>query len=129
MRQPLLDFLRQEHRVHTAIKVAIFLRENRVDDAIAAADQRYTSPEILETVMDAAIPLRPEWVITQARKQAEPIMDGAKAAHYEDAAQWLRKAKQAYAALGQQAQWRDYLDTLRDKHQRKYRLTPLLKAL
>lgn len=129
VRPPLLDVLRQEHGVGTAIKVAIFLRENLVDDAIAAADQRYTSLEILEAVMDAAIPLRPEWVIAQARQQAEPIMDGAKAAYYADAAQWLRKVKLAYAALGRQAQWRDYLDTLRDKHQRKYKLTPLLKAL
>lgn len=128
-RLPLLDVLRQEHGVRTAIKVAIFLRENLVDDAIAAADQRYTSPEILEAVLDAAIPVRPEWVIAQARQQAEPIMDGAKAAYYEDAAQWLRKAKQAYEALGQQAQWRDYLDTLRNKHQRKHKLTPLLKVL
>ncbi len=128
-RQPLLDFLRQENGVNTAIRVAIFLRENRVDDAIAVADQRYTSPEILEAVMDAAIPLRPEWVIAQARQQAEPIMDGAKAAYYADAAEWLRKVKLAYAALGQQTQWRDYLDTLRNKHQRKHKLTPLLKAL
>ncbi len=79
--------------------------------------------------MDAAIPSRPEWVITQARQQAEPIMDGAKSAHYEDAAQWLRKAKQAHDALGQKAEWRAYLGALREKHQRKYKLMPLLGML
>ena len=65
----------------------------------------------------------------QARRQAEPIMDGAKSAYYEDAAMWLRKAKQAYEALGQKVEWRNYLDVLRDKHQRKYKLMPLLKML
>ncbi|MBZ4194334.1 MAG: SWIM zinc finger family protein, partial [Candidatus Contendobacter sp.] len=128
-RQPLLDVLRQETRVRSDVKIDIFLRENLIDDAIATLERHYASPETLARVMDGAIKHRPEWVIAQARKLAEPIMDEAKAAHYEEAAQWLRKAKLAYAALGQQAQWRDYLDALRNKHQRKYKLTPLLKAL
>ncbi|MEZ5601258.1 MAG: hypothetical protein R3F36_09895 [Candidatus Competibacteraceae bacterium] len=56
-------------------------------------------------------------------------MDGAKSAHYQDAAQWLRKAKQAHDALGQKAEWRAYLGALREKHQRKYKLMPLLGML
>jgi hypothetical protein len=32
-------------------------------------------------------------------------------------------------ALGQQAEWRGYLAALREKHQRKYKLMPLLKVL
>ena len=56
-------------------------------------------------------------------------MDGAQSAYYEDAARWLRKAKQAYEALGQKAEWRSYLGALREKHSRKYKLMPLLKML
>ena len=126
-RRQLLDFLR-EVRVSTETKIEIFLYENLVDDAIQATE-RYTSPRTLVRVMDAAVNRQPQWVIAQARRQAEPIIDGAQSAYYEDAAMWLRKAKQAYEALGQKAEWRDYLDGLREKHQRKYKLMPLLKMV
>ena len=126
-RRQLLDLLR-EARISDETKIEIFLYEDLVDDAIQATE-RYTSPQTLARVMDAAVKRQPQWVIAQARRQAEPIMDGAQSAHYEDAAMWLRKAKQAYEALGQKAEWRDYLNGLREKHQRKYKLTPLLKML
>jgi uncharacterized Zn finger protein len=128
-RPTLLDFLRDKAYIATETKVDVFLRENLIDDAIAALKDTYVSSRTLARVMDAAIPSRPEWVITQARQQAEPIMDGAKSAHYQDAAQWLRKAKQAHDALGQKAEWRAYLGALREKHQRKYKLMPLLGML
>ncbi|MFO1423154.1 MAG: SWIM zinc finger family protein [Candidatus Competibacteraceae bacterium] len=128
LRKELLDFLRREARVSNETKIEIFLYENLVDDAIQATE-RYTSPRTLARVMDAAVNRQPQWVIAQARRQAEPIMDGAQSAHYEDAAMWLRKVKQAYEALGQKAEWRDYLAALREKHQRKYKLMPLLKTL
>lgn len=128
LRKELLDFLRREARVSNETKIEIFLYENLVDDAIGATE-RYTSPRTLARVMDAAVNRQPQWVIAQARRQAEPIMDGAQSAHYEDATLWLRKVKQAYESLGQQAEWRGYLATLRQKHQRKYKLMPLLKTL
>ncbi len=128
LRRQLLDFLRREVRVSNEIKIEIFLYENLVDDAIGATE-RYTSPRTLARVMDAAVKRQPQWVIAQARRQAEPIMDGAQSAHYEDAVLWLRKVKQAHEALGQKAEWRDYLVALRQKHQRKYKLMPLLKML
>ena len=128
-RLKLLDFLRDKVHIATETKVDVFLRESLIDDAIAAVKEHYVSSRTLARVMDAAIRSRPQWVIAQARQQAEPIMDGAKSAHYEDAAQWLRKAKQAHDALGQKAEWRAYLGALREKHQRKYRLMPLLNAL
>ncbi|MDG4555581.1 MAG: SWIM zinc finger family protein [Candidatus Competibacter sp.] len=128
-RPKLLDFLRDKAHIATETKVDVFLHESLIDDAIAALKNAYVSSRTLARVMDAAIPSRPEWVIAQARQQAEPIMDGAKSAHYEDAAQWLRKAKQAYEALGQKTEWRAYLGALREKHQRKYKLMPLLGML
>lgn len=128
LQKKLLDFLRQEARVSTETKVEIFLHEKLIDDAIQATG-RYTSPRTLARVMDAAVSRRPEWVIAQARQQAEPIMNEAKSSQYEDAAMWLRKVKQAYEAFGQKAEWRTYLGALCEKHQRKYKLMPLLKAL
>ncbi|MEZ5578845.1 MAG: hypothetical protein R3F40_05185 [Candidatus Competibacteraceae bacterium] len=128
-RPKLLDFLHGNAHIATETKVDVFLHESLIDDAIAAVKEHYVSSRTLARVMDAAIPSRPEWVITQARQQAEPIMDGAKSAHYQDAAQWLRKAKQAHDALGQKAEWRAYLGALREKHQRKYKLMPLLGML
>ena len=128
LRGQLLDFLRQQARVSNEIKIEIFLCEDLVDDAIQATE-RYISPQTLARVMDAAVNRQPQWVIAQARQQAEPIMDGAKSAYYEDAAMWLRKAKQAHEALGQKAEWQSYLGVLREKHQRKYKLMPLLNRL
>ncbi len=125
----LLDFLRDKAHIATETKVDVFLYESLIDDAIVVVEHHYVSSRTLARVMDAAILSRPEWVIAQARKQAEPIMDGAKSACYEDAAQWLRKAKQAHEALGQKAEWHAYRDALREKHQRKYKLMPLLNAL
>lgn len=126
----LLDYLRQARRPNTDTKVDIFLRENLLDDAIQAVE-RYVSSTALARVMDAAIQQRQrlKWVIAQARRQAEPIMDGGQSSHYEDAAMWLRKAKQAYEAIGQKAEWQSYLDALCEKHQRKYKLMPLLRML
>ncbi|MDG4559599.1 MAG: SWIM zinc finger family protein [Candidatus Contendobacter sp.] len=128
LRRQLLDFLRQQARVSNETRIEIFLYENLVDDAIEATE-RYTSPRTLARVMDAAVNRQPQWVIAQARRQAEPIMDGTQSAHYEDAVLWLRKTKQAHEALGQQTEWRNYLVALRQKHQRKYKLMPLLKTL
>jgi uncharacterized Zn finger protein len=128
-RPKLLDFLHGNAHIATETKVDVFLHESLIDDAIAAVKEHYVSSRTLARIMDAAIPSRPQWVIDQARQQAEPIMDGAKSAHYQDAAQWLRKAKQAHDALGQKAEWRAYLGALREKHQRKHKLMPLLRML
>ena len=129
LRQKLLDSLRTVANASIETQVEIFLREDLLDDAIKAVESRYAASETLARVMDAAIKQRPEWVIAQARRQAEPIMDSGQSAHYEDAAQWLRKPKLAYETLGQKAEWRSYLGALGEKHQRKYKLMPLLKAL
>lgn len=129
LQRSLLDFLRQEQRFGAEIKVEIFLHEQQIDDAIATVTAHYASSQTLAQVMDAAIPLRPDWVVAQGRQQAEAIMDGAKSAHYEEAAQWLRKVRLAFERLDQQPLWQVYLDILCEKHRRKYRLLPLLKTL
>ena len=128
LRQRLLESLR-EHPAHGSQDIIeIFLDEQRIDDAIAALGH-YPHRETLRLVVDAAIPVRPEWVIQACRQRAESIMDGSKARDYEEAASWLAKARQAYFAMGRQGEWRQYLNSLLETHARKYKLVPLLRAL
>ncbi|NJN18843.1 MAG: SWIM zinc finger domain-containing protein, partial [Oscillochloris sp.] len=111
----------------TRAQAEIFLHEGLIDDAITVADRdRYG---VLELVMDAAISSRPQWVIKKAVAQAEPIMHGGKAQHYDRAVNWLRRARDAYRAAGQGDAWERYLTEVRATHGRKYKLMGLLKAL
>jgi uncharacterized Zn finger protein len=80
-------------------------------------------------VADAAITSHPDWVIKASRQQAESIMDEGKAQYYHAAARWLGKARAAYRVAGRQQEWQVYLAGLLDRHRRKYKLVPLLKAL
>jgi hypothetical protein len=40
---------------------------------------------------------------------------------------WARRA--AYLGAGRQEEWQTYLASLLERHRRRYKLTPLLKAL
>jgi uncharacterized Zn finger protein len=124
----LLNYLRQRQgiwRVQEA-KIDIFLDEGLVDEAIASLGN-YASNHLVHRVMAAAIPHQPEWVIKQARHYAEDIMDRAKASAYEEAVEWLKKARAAYLHLGQETQWQLYRSQLMTTHARKYKLMGLLK--
>ena len=108
--------------------MAIFLHEGLITDAIAAVDQGATHT-LVEQVVDAATASHPDWAIATSRKQAEGIMDEGKAQYYGAAARWLAKARAAYHAAGHVAEWQAYLADLLERHHRKYKLVPLLKAL
>jgi len=49
--------------------------------------------------------------------------------YYHHAVRWLGKARQAYEMAGRGNEWRDYLEGLIVKHQRKYSLRPQLEGL
>jgi uncharacterized Zn finger protein len=108
--------------------VDIFLHENLLDDAIAAVEEG-AGYSLLEQVMDAVIEHRSDWVIREARKQAERIIDPGKAKYYHHAVSWLEKARAAYRAAGREAEWQEYLRDLRTRHGRKYKLMAMLDAL
>jgi uncharacterized Zn finger protein len=127
-RQKLLDRLRTVRSYHPQGPVEVFLHEGLVADAIAAVNEGATH-SLVELVADAAITAHPDWVIDASRQQAEPIMDDGKAQYYDAAARWLGKARAAYQATGRQQEWQRYLTGLLARHQRKYKLVPLLKAL
>jgi hypothetical protein len=110
--------------------VRLFLHEHLFDDAIAvlATKQRYTLvAEVVEAALKEQTAL--EWVVQECRKQAEHIMNGAKASYYEGAAFWLRRARTAYHLLGQDEVWNAYLADLLERHKLKSKLVPLLTAL
>ena len=127
----LLKTLRQSQEwVARDAKVDIFLHEELLDDAIQAvqSDSYYRS-ELVHRVMQAVVSTHPDWVITAARKRAEPIMEQGKADRYQEAVQWLRQAKAAYLQSGQQSIWIAYFKQLQSNHARKRKLMDLFKQL
>jgi uncharacterized Zn finger protein len=90
-----------------------------------------TGYALVAQIVDAALEEQTEleWVIQACRKQAEHIMNGAKASYYQAAATWLIKARTAYHLLGRDEIWQGYLQDLVERHHYKPKLLPLLKAL
>ena len=112
----------------TAAKVDIFLHEHMIDDAIAAV-RGGTDYSVLERVMTAALPERPDWVITEASSQANRIMEAGKADRYFYAITWLKLARDACQAAGRADDWRAYVQSIRAQHGRKYKLMGMLEQL
>jgi uncharacterized Zn finger protein len=127
-RPRLLDRLRKVRSYAPQGPVEIFLHEGLIPDAIAAVNEGATH-RLVELVADAAVSSHPDWVIKASRQQAEPIMEEGRAQYYDAAARWLSKARAAYQATGRQQEWQRYLAGLLARHQRKYKLVPLLKTL
>ncbi len=109
-------------------KVDIFLHEGLIDDAIATVTElsSYYST-IIRRVMDAAIAHNPDWVIANASRRAEPILDAGKAEQYFYAVDWLKKVRAAYWESGRGADWSTYRAQLMQTHARKYKLMGLFK--
>ncbi|MBI4493449.1 MAG: SWIM zinc finger domain-containing protein [Chloroflexi bacterium] len=128
LRPELLELLRQTKGYYPQGPVEVFLHEGLIEDAIAAVAGGATHT-LVERVVDAAIASHPDWAIQTSRAQAEPIMNGGKAQHYGAAVDWLRKARSAYLAGGREKEWQSYLAGLVERHGRKYKLVPMLKAL
>ncbi|NER97958.1 MAG: SWIM zinc finger domain-containing protein [Symploca sp. SIO1B1] len=125
----LLEYLRQcDSWIAQDAQVNIFLHEDLIDDAIAVLGS-YGSHSLEHRVMDAAISYRPEWVIEKALHHAESIMNRGKAKAYDEAVEWLRKARAAYLQSGKQSEWSSYRTQLMKTHARKYKLMGLLKPL
>ncbi|MBW4563818.1 MAG: SWIM zinc finger domain-containing protein [Mojavia pulchra JT2-VF2] len=109
-------------------KVNIYLHEGLIDDAIATVNDfsSYNS-ELIYRVMDAAISHNPDWVISNACRRAELIIDAGKAEYYDHAVQWLKKARAAYLESGRKADWASYKAELMEIHGRKRKLMGLFK--
>jgi uncharacterized Zn finger protein len=76
--------------------------------------------------MDAAMTYKPEWVIATAIRPAEDIMNRGKAESYQEAVNWLAKARSAYIHLGRQNEWQEYRKQLVATHGKKRKLMGLM---
>lgn len=132
-RAALLGQLRQTQLYNPAGAIDIFLHEAANDEAFLdlALDKIKGSYDydLVGRVVDATLNSRPQRVIPICREQAEAIMDKGQAGAYEQAALWLKRMRAAHLAAGQGEQWQSYLEPLIVKHQKKWKLRPLLEAL
>jgi uncharacterized Zn finger protein len=127
-RAELLGYLRRSVPYYPRGHVEVFLHEDLIQDAIDVVEES-PAGALLEQVADAAIRTNPDWVIKTCRVQAEEIMDEGRSRHYDEAVRWLAKARDAYLAGGRREEWQAYLGELIDRHQRKYKLRPMLEDL
>jgi uncharacterized Zn finger protein len=108
--------------------VAIYLHERMLPQAMAAVERNSYS-HYLDQVVEAASADYPDWSVRQCQKQAERIMNAGDASHYDDAVNWLRRAKEIYLQHQRADEWTAYLDDVLKKHARKYKLVPMLRKL
>ena len=129
IKQDLLEILRTYLDWNKeAAKVDIFLHEGLIEDAINTVTELGSyHADLIHRVMDAAIVQNSDWVITNARKRAEKIMDVGKAEYYKSAVDWLKKVRAAYLESGRKSDWSNYKENLIQQHARKRKLMGLFK--
>ncbi|MDQ2731608.1 MAG: SWIM zinc finger domain-containing protein, partial [Armatimonadota bacterium] len=127
LREELLQDLRSDKSTYRGQAVDIFIHEDLIDDAIAKVEAGHSY--YLIKVADAAIATRPDWVIATCKRQAEAIIDAAKAKYYEEAVQWLDRVQSASEASGRGDDFQAYLQSVMSEHSRKRNLMPMLARL
>lgn len=123
-----LDQRRPERPSTARGHVEVFLYENRLDEAISIAN-RFEHHSVVEPVVDAALEDRPQWAIDACKAQAKPIVKEGKSDQYRHAVRWLEKAGEAAREAETLDEWREYVEMLRERHSRKYKLAPMLDDL
>ena len=106
----------------------IYLYEKMHRQAMELAD-RMPGRVDLKKVIAAVQREFPDWAFQKCRRPAEEIMDLGRASDYDVAVEWLRLGRNILLAAGKKAEWDAYLRSLLEKHQRKYKLVPMLKRL
>jgi len=109
-------------------KADIYLYEKMYKHAIEVVDQAAWFSNI-DKVIEAVKTDYPDWAFQQCQKRAEAIMDAGKAKNYHVAAEWLQRGREILLSAGKKDMWNAYLDQAMDKHQRKYKLMPMLREL
>lgn len=90
---------------------------------------RWCPEAVLLEVIEAVRAIAPTWAFTQCRARAEAIMDAGRSDAYHEAVHWLQKGQDILREAGDLETWQRYLASLLDKHQRKYKLRPMLEQL
>ncbi len=106
----------------------IYLYEKMHGQAIEVVDQATWFSNI-DKVIEAVKADYPKWAFQQCQQRADAIMDAGEAQNYRTAAEWLRRGRDILLSAGEKKMWRAYLDQVMEKHQRKYKLMPMLREL
>lgn len=103
------------------VLVDVYLEEGEWDAAIAQVETAtfYSYSSLLESVAEAVIPHRPDWVIRLALKQSDELIARTQSNLYPQAAKWLLRAKKAYLHKRQAAEWQAYITNLRATYARR----------
>ena len=127
LRPEVMTKLRKSQDTQTLAEVLLF--EEEWDEAIKVAEGRNAWYRVAETVADAVLQHRPEWVVKVSLKNAERLMVEVKSKNYPIAAEWLKRAKKAYVQLGQTGEWKAYLQKTKEKYSRRPALQAQLARL
>jgi uncharacterized Zn finger protein len=128
LRQDILDFLHDYQGYADEGIIDILLLEERRDDALRLIEKAF-SHDLVKRVLDACLATHPDQVVATAKRHAEGIMNAGKAHHYDDAAEWLKRVRDAYRASERTDEWQTYRNSLLATHGRKYKLVPMIRAL
>lgn len=124
------DLLAALNKFHDKLPLAqVYLHEEAWSDAIELADQPNAGYAVVETVADAVVQQRPEWVGRVSMKHAERLMVEVKSSNYPIAAAWLKRVKAAYQQLGQGEDWQRYLTHIKEQYKRRPALQAQLRQL
>ena len=127
--QPILMQRLQDKRLANVL-AEVYLAEEEWDQAIAIADNvSKWDYRLVESVVDAVLPHRPDWVIQACEAQAESLIGRTQSKYYEIAVIWLGKMKKAYLTTGRKAEWLAYLAALKAKYARRPALQAELSRL
>ena len=107
----------------------VLIEEQEWDAAIKVADKQTYNYRLVAIVADALIAHRTDWVIRASVKQADELIAKTQSKYYSHAANWLRRAKAAYAQMGRNDDWRKYLSKLKEQYKRRPALMAKLNGL
>jgi len=124
----LLDILARHSSYPTDDIIEIYLLEKIYPQAMALVEG---NPWLgsLEKVIQAVSADFPDWAFSQCYRQAANIMDSGRAAYYDVAVTWLGEGRDILLKAGQAERWQAIRGELLQKHQRKYKLRPMLEKL
>jgi uncharacterized Zn finger protein len=113
----------------TSVLADVYLQDQEWDAAVQLAEASNWDFRLLEKVVEAVLIQRPEWVIRVSLNQAEQLIAKTQSKYYSIAASWLQRAKKAYALLGKQSEWQNYLAALKVQYSRRPALQAELRRL
>ena len=132
LEQPEADQRNRFPLIGDLIDIAIL--EKKPDQVLKWYDQRpqgrFGCPWLNEDAIAEAVQVQtPERAVAIWKNKAERLIAQVKPHAYEEAAKYLRKAKLVMSNQNNQAQWEQYLGSLRETHARKRRLLEILDGL